>query len=158
MQKEGLVIADQKNNFLKEVQVEIETMEETALGIYQLLTGHITLSAEEDVNMEGMSCTGEILDDMSCKNARIYICKIEAERYENMDKKWMPLNLTYDFLKASYMDTVITEFDIQLINTITGNIMPFQICTFKLCFESGKELDYSDKISVFVLNDLAEVA
>lgn len=158
MQKEGSAIEKLENNFLKEVQVVVQSMVEAALGIYTLMTGHITLSADGDVSMEAMYCTGEILENMSYGGARLHMGELEAERYECMAKKWEPFDLTYDFLTSCYENTVITECEIHLTNSMTGDILPIQICALKLCFEDGRELDYSDKVSVFVLKNLAEAA
>ena len=158
MQKKFLDIKKQKNNALKEVQVVIQSMEEAELEIHALQTGQIILSHKEDCSMEGMLCTGEILGGMCSFNVRIYICELKTEQYDYLEKKWTPLDLSYDFFKSCYTDTVITELDIQLTNNMTGDILPIRICALKLCFEDGKELDYSDKISVFVLNNLAKAA
>lgn len=158
MQKKFLNIKKQKNNFLKEVQVVIQSMEEVELEIHALQTGQIILSHKEDFSMEGMLCTRKILGSMRFSDVRIYICELETEQYEYVEKKWIPLELSYDFLKSCYEDTVIIELDIQLTNNMTGDILPIRICALKLCFEDGKELDYSDKISVFVLNNLVEAA
>ena len=158
MHKKFLSIKKQKNNFLKEVRVVIQSLEEAELEIHALQTGQIILSHKEGFSMERMLCNREISGCMCSFDVQIYICELETEQYDCLEKKWTPLDLSYDFFKSCYTDTVITELDIQLTNNMTGDILPIRICALKLCFEDGKELDYSDKISVFVLNNLAKAA
>ena len=158
MQKRFLNIKKQRNNFLKEIQVDIQSMEDVTIETHTLQTGQIILSHKEDFLMEGMLSTGKISDNICSFDVRIYMCELKTEQYKCSEKKWIPLELSYDFLKSCYADTVITELDIQLINNITGDFLPIRVCVLKLYFEDGKELDYSDKISVFVLKNLAEAA
>ena len=67
-----------KNNFLKEVQVVIQSMEEVELEIHALQTGQIILSHKEDFSMEGMLCTRKILGSMRFSDVRIYICELQT--------------------------------------------------------------------------------
>ena len=69
-----------------------------------------------------------------------------------------PSDLTYDFFAARLHETYLTEVYTEYIFCTTEAMAPLTLKSVQLLFQDGSFLDYSDRISVFALNELAEVA
>ena len=67
-------------------------------------------------------------------------------------------NFTYEFfadmLDRSYVTEVYTEY----ISLADNSYLPLTLKGMQLIFANGESLDYSDRISIFALAELAEVA
>lgn len=69
-----------------------------------------------------------------------------------------PSDLTYDFFAARHSDTYLTEVYTEYFYTKNEIYLPLTLKSACLLFKDGRSLDYSDRISVFALKQLAEVA
>lgn len=144
---------------LKEMCLIVQVMGEgTDMEQYSLETGNIVLSVPEEISMEAMLCMGTVIPDK--KPVHIVLCLqefiVEApERYADDFEK---TDLTYDFFAARHADTVISECEIYFPRTSSEEYLPIRILSAKMIFEDGRELDYSDKISVYVIDNLAKTA
>ena len=69
-----------------------------------------------------------------------------------------PDDLTYGFFAARHSDTYLTELYTEYFYTENEAYLPLTLKSACLLFQDGSALDYSDRISVFVLKQLAEVA
>lgn len=69
-----------------------------------------------------------------------------------------PSDLTYDFFAARLFDTYITETYTESVFCTTQIPIPLTLKSVQLHFQDGSFLDYSNRISVFALAELAEVA
>ncbi len=144
---------------LEEMCLIVQVMDEEAdMEQYSLETGNIILSMPEEVSMEAMHCTGKVIPDK--KPARIALCLQEfiAEVPEPYADDFGKLDLTYGFFAARHADTVISECAVYFPHTVSEEYLPIRILSAKMIFEDGRELDYSDKISVYVIDSLAKTA
>ena len=71
-----------------------------------------------------------------------------------------PSALDYDFFADRYSDTYLTEVYTEYFYTDTPKeiYLPLTLKSACLLFQDGRVLDYSERISVFAQNQLAEVA
>ncbi|MEH2959566.1 hypothetical protein [Candidatus Merdisoma sp. JLR.KK006] len=144
---------------LKEMCLIVQAADaEADMGQYALETGNIVLSMPEEVSMEAMRCIGTIIPGK--KPAHVALClqefvaeapKLYADGPEKKD-------LTYGFFAARHADTVISECAVYFPHTSTEEYLPIRILSVIMIFEDGRELDYSDKISSYVIDCLAKAA
>ena len=69
-----------------------------------------------------------------------------------------PSDLTYDFFAARLPKTYLTEIYTEYTFCTTEAMAPLTLKSVQLLFQDGSFLDYSERISVFALKELAEVA
>lgn len=69
-----------------------------------------------------------------------------------------PSALNYDFFADRYSDTYLTEVYTKYFYIQSETYLPLTLKSACLLFQDGRALDYSERISVFAQNQLAEVA
>lgn len=144
---------------LKEMRLIVQVMNAGVdMEQYSLETGNIVMSMPGEVSIEAMLCTGTVIPDK--KSVRIALCMQEfiaevPELYADGHEK---ADLTYGFFAAHHADTIISECAIYFPHTTSEEYLPIRILSVKMVFEDGRELDYSDKISVHVIDSLAKSA
>lgn len=69
-----------------------------------------------------------------------------------------PSDLTYDFFAARLHDTYLTEVYTEYVHCTDEAPIPLTLKSAQLLFQDGRFLDYSERISVFALKELAEAA
>ncbi len=144
---------------LEEMCLIVQVMDEEAdMEQYSLETGTIVLSMPEEVSMEAMYCTGKVIPGK--KPACIALCLQEfiADAPESDADDLEKTDLTYGFFAARHADTIISECAVYFPHTASEEYLPIRILSAKMIFEDGRELDYSDKISVNVIDSLAKTA
>lgn len=159
MQKKGKGESTKPKGILSELQMVVQLVDaKVDLKQYSMHTGGIAFSMPEEVYTEGMECTGDIMPEEM--PACVFIRMRELETVRNLRKKGKKKRIepTYDFLAAHYNDTVISECEIDFSHIHTEEYLPIRIISAKICFDDGRELDYTDKISVFVMDNLASAA
>lgn len=67
-------------------------------------------------------------------------------------------DLTYDFFASMLASTYVTEVYTEYLYGNPEHYLPVTLKSIQLHFSNGSFLDYSDRISIFALSDLAEVA
>lgn len=67
-------------------------------------------------------------------------------------------DLTYDFFASMLASTYVTEVYTEYLYSNPEHYLPVTLKSIQLHFSNGCFLDYSDRISIFALSDLAEVA
>lgn len=69
-----------------------------------------------------------------------------------------PSDLVYEYF-ANMMDkSYVTEVYTEYVSRDSNRYLPLTLKGIQLFFSNGKSLDYSDRISIFALADLAKVA
>lgn len=120
---------------------------------YSMHTGGIVLSMPDEVYIEGMECTGAVMTGSTPP-----CVLIQMRDFEAVLKPCRKFELEYGYMAAHHKDTVISECRIDFMNIHTEESLPLRITSVKMCFDDGRELDYTDKLSVFVMDELAGVA
>lgn len=69
-----------------------------------------------------------------------------------------PSDLNYDFFAARLKETYLTEVYTEYCYRNTRLFVPLTLKSAQLTFRDNRSLDYSDHISIFALDQLAEVA
>jgi hypothetical protein len=130
-------------------------------GNNYLSVGTITISNNWKLNLDfNLTETSWHPIKGSYVELHVTLSEFEPKSYgdDYMEMGLKPEDLTYDYfasiLDASYVTEVYTEYCIQG----TENCIPITLKKIQLHFADGQFLDYSDRISVFALNKLADVA
>lgn len=146
-------------NALKEMCLIVQVMDEEAnMKQYSLETGTIVLSMPEEVSMEAMLCTGTVIPGKKPVHIVLRLQEFIVEAPELYDDVLEETDLTYGFFAARHADTVISECAVYFPHSASEEYLPIRILSAKMIFEDGRELDYSDKISVYVIDSLAKTA
>lgn len=140
---------------LKEMRIMVQVVDANAdMKQYSLDTGNIILSTPKEISIEAMRYTGTVIPDK--KPAHIALCLrdfiAEAPEAGILEKEY----LTHGFFAAHFADTVISECAIYFLHTVSEEYLPIRILSAKMIFEDDRELDYSDKISAYVMDSLAK--
>lgn len=69
-----------------------------------------------------------------------------------------PEDLTYDFFRSRISSTYVSKIYTELVRNGKKVPIPLTLKKMHLYFSNGRLLDYTNRISVFLLNELAEVA
>ena len=79
-----------------------------------------------------------------------------AEEYEEMG--FHASDMDYDFFASRLLDTYVTEVYTEYVANRAKQYLPLTLKKVWLQFTDDRCLDYSDRISIFALAELAEVA
>lgn len=66
--------------------------------------------------------------------------------------------LTYEYFAAMLPTSYVTEVYTEYVLLADNSYLPLTLKGMQLIFANGKSLDYSDRISIFALAELAKVA
>ena len=137
--------------------IPVARPEDTSLSV-----GTVTFQIGEtelplDFNITECSVEGEA---GSILRLNAVITDFEPQTYTDEYQKLglTPADLTYGFFAIRYSDTHLTELYTEYFYTENEAYLPLTLKSACLLFQDGSALDYSDRISVFVLKQLAEVA
>lgn len=61
----------------------------------------------------------------------------------------------YGFFEKRLRATIITDIQVEIFNFRQAKNVPFTVRKLEFVFENGKKLDYTNRISVFSLNQMA---
>lgn len=144
---------------LKEMRLIVQVVDDGAdMEQYSLETGNIVLSMPEEVSMEAMHCTGTVIPGKNPACVALCLQEFIVEAPVLYAGEIEKTELTYGFFAAFHADTVISECAIFFPHTALEEYLPIRIQSAKIIFEDGRELDYSDKISTYVIDSLAKTA
>lgn len=82
--------------------------------------------------------------------------QVYMEEYQELGLT--PSALDYNFFADRYSDTYLTEVYTEYFYIQSETYLPLTLKSACLLFQDGRALDYSERISVFAQNQLAEVA
>lgn len=77
---------------------------------------------------------------------------------ENSNMGLTAKDLTYDFFASKLASTYVTEVYTEYLTSRPETYLPVALKSIQLHFADRSFLDYSDRISIFALAELAEVA
>ena len=69
-----------------------------------------------------------------------------------------PNDFTYEYFADMMDKSYVTEVYTEYVSRDSNRYLPLTLKGIQLFFSNGKSLDYSDRISIFALAELAEVA
>ena len=126
-----------------------------SVGTVTFLIGEMDLPL--DFNITECSVEGDV-GSIIRLNAVIKDFKPQTYTDEYRELGLTPTDLTYSFFATRHSNTYLTEIYTEYFYTENGAYLPLTLKSACLLFQDGNALDYSDRISVFVLKQLAEVA
>ena len=93
---------------------------------------------------------GTILVGLEAKGIRT-----EDEKLRNLGTSKQAEILDYNFFRSRLPKTVITEVKAELLDFRLRKTIPFSVKKLEFAFGNGKKVDYTDKVSVLSLDQLA---
>ena len=69
-----------------------------------------------------------------------------------------PSDFTYEFFRSQRDSTYVTEIYTEILHAGQKIFLPLTLKKMHLYFSNGLILDYTDRISIFALDDLVEAA
>ena len=126
-----------------------------------LSVGTITFSGQQELNMD-FNHTGT--DFLQFKNSYVKMHTILSDlAYEVFEDEYQKLGIseddfTYDYFLKLKDHVCVTEVYTEFSSNRTKQFLPLTLKSMKLYFTNDRVIDYSDRISVFALAELAEVA
>ena len=141
---------------LYESLVPIEKVQHITLSV-----GTVTLLLSEDLPLDFKE-TRTAYDTVPAAGGRFYVIlkELNPNAFLSEYKKLgiSPEDFSYEFFRMHRSSAYVTEVYTEAY--IRGNKIPLPLTLKKmhLYFANGLVLDYTDRISVFALNELAEVA
>ena len=143
-------------SLLFESLVPVKNPEKTMLSV-----GTISLTAINEINLD-FSCTSTscYTKNRSYVELRTTLSEFEPQTFEDEYAKMglTAKDLTYDFFASIFAKTYVTEVFSEYYTSHPERHIPITLKSMQLHFADGSFLDYSDRISVFALAELAEVA
>lgn len=101
-------------------------------------------------------------DMVLAAEGRFYIILKELDPYsswwEYHKMGTSPSDFTYEFFRSQRDSTYVTEIYTEILHAGKKISLPLTLKKMHLYFSNGLILDYTDRISIFALNELAEVA
>lgn len=90
----------------------------------------------------------------------VTLCDFEPNTFldEYLENGFRPSDLNFEFFARRLSETYLTEVYTEYCYRDTQLFVPLTLKSARLIFKNGCYLDYSDRISIFALNQLAEVA
>lgn len=159
MQRKRKEVNAKPKGILSEVQLVVQLVEaDVDLMQYSMQPYGIILSMPEEVYAESMECMGVIMPEEMPSCLLIRMREFKTMQNSNHKGKKKRIELTYDFLATHYNDTIISGCEIHFWNIHTKEHLPIRIISAKICFDDGRMLDYTDKITIFVMDDLISAA
>lgn len=126
-----------------------------------LSVGTVTLSSLYELNLDFNSTSTSVIQKEDFY-VELYTTLAEFEP-RTFEEKYQKLGLTgkdftYDFFASRLESTYITEVYTEYLTSSPETYLPVTLKSIQLHFADGSFLDYSDRISIFALAELAEVA
>lgn len=141
---------------LYESLIPIEAPENIRLSV-----GTVTLLHSDELPLDFKE-THTAMDIASDSGTRFYVIlkdlNTEAFAPEYRALGLSPEHFTYEFFRSRLHDTYVTEIYTEISNATNTLCLPLTLLRMHLYFSNGLVLDYSDRISIFALNELAEAA
>lgn len=136
--------------------IPVENPDDTFLSV-----GTITLSSDREINLDfNTTETSWMHLADSLVEFHTLLTEFEprtfAEEYQAMGFHASDMN--YDFFASTLQNTYVTEVYTEYVANRAKQYLPLTLKNMWLHFTDGRCLDYSDRISVFALAELAEVA
>ena len=145
-----------KIELLYESLVPITDPDKTFLSV-----GTITLSSLHDLNLDfNSTCTSVRQLEDSYVELHTTLTEFEPRTFEEEYQKLgiTATDLTYEFFASKLTSTYVTEVYTEYLTCHPETYLPVTLKSIQLHFADGRFLDYSDRISIFALAELAEVA
>ncbi|MFR3825615.1 MAG: hypothetical protein ACLTZG_30335, partial [Hungatella hathewayi] len=79
----------------------------------------------------------------------------EEDKQRNLCTSKQAEILDYNFFRSRLPKTVITEVKAELLDFRLRKTIPFSVKKLEFAFGNGKKVDYTDKVSVLSLDQLA---
>lgn len=123
--------------------------------------GTVTLLLSEDLPLDFKE-TRTAYDTVSADGGRFYVIlkELNPNAFLSEYKKMgiSPEDFTYEFFRSHKSSTYVSEVYTEAYIHDRKVPIPLTLKKMHLYFTNGLILDYTDRISVFALNELAEVA
>lgn len=125
-----------------------------------LSVGTVTLASDHELNLD-FNCTSTSwqLKPDAYVELHTTLSEFEPHTYED-DYARLGLtanDLTYDYFADLLTDTYVTEVYTEYVSCSSEHYLPVTLKSIQLHFTDGHFLDYSSRISVFALAQLAEM-
>ena len=148
-----------KRNKFKKMKLEIQTLEPVSHPDNCVLL----LSEVKMENPEPMELSiGQAMQKKSWMPDGTILVGLEAKGIRTEDEKMRDLGtskqaeiLDYNFFRSRLPKTVVTEVKAELLDFRLRKTIPFSVKKLEFAFGNGKKVDYTDKVSVLSLNQLA---
>jgi len=141
---------------LYESLIPIEKMQHITLSV-----GTVTLLLSEELPLDFKE-TRTAYDAVSAAGGMFYVIlkdlNPDAFLSEYKEMGISPDEFTYDFFRSRRSSTYVSEVYTEAYLRDKKIPLPLTLKKMHLYFANGLVLDYTDRISVFALNELAEVA
>ena len=146
----------EKIELIYESLVPVPDPDQTFLSV-----GTVTLLLSAEINLD-FNTTGTTVIPKKDSYVELHttLSSFEPRTFEEEYYK-LGLNakdLTYDFFASMLASTYVTEVYTDYLYGNPEHYLPVTLKSIQLHFSNGSFLDYSDRISIFALSDLAEVA
>lgn len=148
-----------KRDKLKKMKLEIQTLEPVSHPDNCVLL----LSGLQMENPEPMEFTvGQAAQKKSHMADGTMVVGLEAKGIRTENERLRHLGtgkqaevLDYNYFRSRLSKTVITEVNAELLDFRLKKTIPFSVKKLELSFGNGKRVDYTDKVSVLSLDQLA---
>lgn len=146
----------EKIELIYESLVPVPDPDQTFLSV-----GTVTLLLSAEINLD-FNTTGTTVIPKKDSYVELHttLSSFEPRTFEEeYYKLWLNAkDLTYDFFASMLASTYVTEVYTEYLYGNPEHYLPVTLKSIQLHFSNGSFLDYSDRISIFALSDLAEVA
>lgn len=137
--------------------IPVNNLEDTFLSV-----GTVTMQdSERELNLDfNETCSSCERAENGIVTFTTSLCCFEPGTFleEYLAAGLSPSDLTYDFFAARLQDTYLTEVYTECVYCMDEVPIPLTLKSAQLLFQDGHFLDYSERISVFALKELAEAA
>lgn len=126
-----------------------------------LSVGTVSLCSSNELNLDfNTTSTSFVKREDSYVELYTTLATFEPRTFEDEYRKlgFTAKDLTYDFFASSFKSTYVTEVYTEYLYRHPEVYIPVTLKSIQLHFADGSFLDYSDRISIFALAELAEVA
>lgn len=146
----------EKIELIYESLVPIPKPDKTFLSV-----GTVTLLSSAEINLDfNTTGTTVVSKEDSYVELHTTLSSFEPRTFEEEYQRQglSAKDLTYDFFASMLPSTYVTEVYTEYLYGSPEHYLPVTLKSIQLHFSDGSFLDYSDRISIFALADLAEVA
>lgn len=148
-----------KRDKLKKMKLEIQTLEPVSHPDNCILM----LNGVQMENPEPMELSiGQASQKKHCMDDGTIVVGLEARGIRTEDGKLRNFGtgkqaeiLDYNYFRSRLSRTVITEVKAELLDFRRRKIIPFTVRKLEFAFGNGKKVDYTDRVSIFSLDQLA---
>lgn len=126
-----------------------------------LSVGTVTLLSSAEINLDfNTTGTTVVSKEDSYVELHTTLSSFEPRTFEEEYQRQglTAKDLTYDFFASMLASTYVTEVYTEYLYGNPERYLPVTLKSIQLHFSDGSFLDYSDRISIFALAELAEVA